>query len=72
MTGPTGVIGQNWSSEVMALFLEDWEPRRVALSCHMATDLLCREKEGCMLGQLRVAWFFLFTVFAVLGRFSRR
>ena len=33
------VIGQDWSSEVVALFLEDWELRRVALSCHMAMDL---------------------------------
>ena len=37
------VIGQNWSSEVVALFLEDWELGRVALSCHMAVDSLCQE-----------------------------
>ena len=37
------VIGQDWSSEVVALFLEDWELGRVALSCHTATDLLCQE-----------------------------
>ena len=35
------VIGQDWSSEVAALFLEDWEHGRVALSCHRAMDLLC-------------------------------
>ena len=34
------VIGQDWSSEVVALFLEDWELGTVALSCHMAMDLL--------------------------------
>ena len=37
------VIGQDWSSEVVALFLEDWELGRVALSCHMTMDLLCQE-----------------------------
>ena len=38
------VIGQDWSSEVVALFLEDWELGRVALSCHMATGFLCQER----------------------------
>ena len=37
------VLGQDWSSEVVALFLEDWELGRVALSCYMAMDLLCQE-----------------------------
>ena len=37
------VIGQDWSSEVVALFLEDRELGRVCLSCHMAMDLLCQE-----------------------------
>ena len=37
------VIGQDWSSEVVALFLEDWELGRVTLSCYMAMDLLCQE-----------------------------
>ena len=42
------VIGQDWSSEVVALFLEDWELRRVALSCHMVMDLLCQEmRDAC-------------------------
>ena len=32
------VIGQDWSSEVVALFLEDWELWRVAVGCcHDAT-----------------------------------
>ena len=40
------VIGQDWSSEVAALFLEDWEFGRVA--CHMAMDLLCQEiRDAC-------------------------
>ena len=34
------VTGQGWSTEVVALFLEDWELGRVALSCHMTMDLL--------------------------------
>ena len=33
------IIGQNWSGEKI-LFLEDWELARVALSCHIALDLL--------------------------------
>ena len=42
------VIGQDRSSEVAALFLQDWELGRVALSCHMAMDLLCREmRDAC-------------------------
>ena len=36
------VIGQDWLSEVVPLFLEDWVGR-VALSCHMAMDLLCQD-----------------------------
>ena len=63
-------IGQDWSSEVVALFLEDWELGRVALSRHMTLDLLCQETKGCMLGYLRVAGFSSFTAFAVSGRFS--
>ena len=61
------VVGQDWSSEVVALFLEDWELGRVALSCHMTVDLLCQEMRDA-LGYLRVAGFPLFTVFAVSGR----
>ena len=41
-------IEQDWSSEVVFLLLEDWELARVALSCHMALDLLCQEmREAC-------------------------
>ena len=38
-----GVIGQDWSSEVVALFVGDLELGRVALSCQMTMDLLCQE-----------------------------
>ena len=42
------VIEQDLSSEVVALFLEDWELGRVALNCHMAMDLLCQEvRDAC-------------------------
>ena len=42
------VIGQDWSSELVAPFLEDWELGRVALSCHMALDVLCQEiRDAC-------------------------
>ena len=36
------VMGQNWSSEKVSLFLEDWELARVALRCHVALDMLCQ------------------------------
>ena len=42
------VIGQNWSGEVVSLFPEDWEPVRVALTCHIAMDHLCQElRDAC-------------------------
>ena len=37
------VMGQDQSGEKMSLFLEDWELGRVALSCHIALDMLCQE-----------------------------
>ena len=37
------VMGQDQSGEKMSLFLEDWELARVALSCHIALDMLCQE-----------------------------
>ena len=44
----TEVVGQDWSSEVVALFLEDWELGRVALTCHVAMDFVCREmRDAC-------------------------
>ena len=38
-----GVVGQNWSSEVISLFQEDWEVGRVAISCHLSMDFVCSE-----------------------------
>ena len=41
-------VGQNWSSEVISLFLEDWEVGRVALCCLLSMDLLCPEmRDAC-------------------------
>ena len=41
-------VGQDWSSEVVAPFLEVWELGRVAVSCHIATDLLCQQlRDAC-------------------------
>ena len=37
------VLGLNWTGEKISLFLGDWELGRVALSCHIALDLLCQE-----------------------------
>ena len=46
--GAIQVVGQAWSSEVVVLFLEDWELGRVVLSCHMAVDLLRQEvRDAC-------------------------
>ena len=65
------VIGQDWSSEVAALSLEDWELGRVALSCHMATDLLGQEmRDACWVSSESLGSP-LFTVIAVPERFSR-
>ena len=46
------------------LFLEDWELARVALSCHLASDLLCQE--------FQEAWLLLFLspTVAATERFS--
>ena len=37
------VVGPNWSGGKVSLFLEDCEPARMALSCHVALDMLCQE-----------------------------
>ena len=44
------VVGQNWSSEVISLFLEDWEARRVAPSCHLSIDFLYQERRDACKG----------------------
>ena len=46
---------------MVALFLEDWELGRVALSCHMAMDLLCPEMtDACWVSS--ELFFFVITV----------
>ena len=37
------VIGLHGSGDTIALFLQDWEVAKVALSCHVALDMLCQE-----------------------------
>ena len=56
------VVGQDWSSEVVALFLEDWELGRVALSCHVAMDLLRQDmRDVCWeVGRVQSPWAPLF------------
>ena len=38
------VIGQNWSGEMVSLYLEDWELAQVALSCHVALEEKARSE----------------------------
>ena len=35
--------GCMWSGDKISLFLQDWELAKMALSCHMALDMLCQE-----------------------------
>ena len=43
------VVGQNWSSEVISVFLEGWEVGRAALSCHLSMDFFFLPRhEGCV------------------------
>ena len=37
------VIGLYWPGDKISLFLQDWELAKVALSCHIALDMLCQE-----------------------------
>ena len=37
------VIGLQGPGDKVSLFLENWELARVALSCHIALDMLCQE-----------------------------
>ena len=41
--GALFVIGLHGSGDTIALFLQEWEVAKVALSCHMALDMLCQE-----------------------------
>ena len=41
--GALFVIGPHGSGDAIALFLQDWEVAKVALSSHGALDMLCQE-----------------------------
>ena len=51
------VVGQHWSSAVVALFLEDWVLARVTLSCHVALDLFVPRNERSVPRMLSVTVF---------------
>ena len=44
------VTGQGWSSEVVALFLEDWELGRVSVELPHDHGPSLARNEGCVLG----------------------
>ena len=48
------VIGLHGSRDPIALFLQDWEVAKVALSCHTALDTLCQELHEV---ERRRGWF---------------
>ena len=37
------VVGLYGAGDKISFFLKDWELAKVALSCHMAVDILCQE-----------------------------
>ena len=41
--GVLHVIGLYGPGDKVSLFLDDWELAKVALSCHIALDMLCKE-----------------------------
>ena len=63
------VVGQNWSSEVISLFREDWEVGRVASSCHLLMDLLCQEMRNMCKGEGEF-WILLPLFFGVPRKLS--
>ena len=63
------VVGQNRTSEVISPFLEDWEVRRVASSCHLSMDLLCQEMRDVQ-GELRASGFSSLLLFGVPKKLS--
>ena len=48
------IIGLHGSSDTISLFLQDWEVAKVALSCHIALDMLCQEMHEV---ERRRGWF---------------
>ena len=66
-----GVVRQNWSSQVISLFLEDWEVGRVVLiKLPLANGPFVPRNEGCVLGELRVSGFSSLLVIGVPGTSS--
>ena len=49
-------VGLHGFGDVIAHYLQDWEVARVALSCHIASDMLCQELHDVerMLGWVRL------------------
>ena len=52
--GALFLIGLHGSGDVSAHFLQDWEVAKVALSCHVALDMLCHELHDV---ERRCGWF---------------
>ena len=52
--GALFVIGLHRSGDTIALFLQDWEVAKVALSCHISLDILCQELHEV---ERRHGWF---------------
>ena len=48
------VIGLQGSGDTIALFLQDWEVAKIALSCHIALDMPCQEMHEV---ERRRGWF---------------
>ena len=40
---PLHVIGVYGPGDMISLFLKEWDLAKVALSCHMALDMMCQE-----------------------------
>ena len=51
---PRVVIRLHGSGDTIALFLHDWEVAKVALTCHIALDMLCQEMHEV---ERRRTWF---------------
>ena len=56
---------QNWSSEVVSLFLEDWAVGRVAFKVPLVHGPFVPRNEGCVQGEVRVSGLSSFLVFGV-------
>ena len=52
--GALFVIGPHGTSDTIALFLQDWEVAKVALSCQKTLDMLCQEMHEV---ERRRGWF---------------